>query len=250
MKLFYFAFLISAAVSASEERRLGEDSHDHSSHSDKDSGDEHPCACEAEELGFEIDCTKSDLLLTTLADLIKEDCSKDCTSDSCFKNFMIVQSHYDFCLQEEVFFEDAFHEFEGVCEHCAISRKRNFDLTDCPIAECDSRGDTAYEVLLTENCLADCSTNVCGENYQILRTEHDNCEHDTLSESAETGIHDFENVCGKFNCNSLLTDSSVAEQLVCTEEMKMKLDDGSNAVAAKVSGFLAALSGVALLVNH
>jgi hypothetical protein len=211
------------------------------------SEDEHAhhnsCACEAEENGFSIDCANSALLLDTLAALIADDCSTDCSSAACHKNFLIVQSHHDFCLHDEVPspVEDAFHDFEAVCEHCAITRKRDPDLSNCPVSVCDNRGDEAYQALLTEGCVNACSSSTCANNYQILRSEHDNCDDGTISESAETGIHDLEEICEAFNCNSLLTDQRVTEQLICTEE--------SNAVvASRVSGLLVALSGISLLL--
>eukprot|EP00555_Chaetoceros_dichaeta_P002495 CAMPEP_0198251970 /NCGR_PEP_ID=MMETSP1447-20131203/2621_1 /TAXON_ID=420782 /ORGANISM="Chaetoceros dichaeta, Strain CCMP1751" /LENGTH=233 /DNA_ID=CAMNT_0043937107 /DNA_START=129 /DNA_END=830 /DNA_ORIENTATION=- len=233
MKSFFFAFLTTATVLASKD--------DHAGHSET-------CACAAKELDFNIDCTQGDLLLTTLAALVAEDCATKCSSESCRKNFLIVQTHHDFCLHMEVPepVEDAFHDYEGICEECEIVRRRNFELSDCPTAICDGRGNTAYQVLLTSGCLTNCMSSVCGTNYQILRTEHDNCDHDSLSESAETGIHDFEEICEPFNCNSLLEDKSVNEQLICTEEEKKE----SNAVASQVSGFLIAFSGVALLANY
>jgi hypothetical protein len=201
------------------------------------------CACEAEENGFSIDCSNGELLLDTLATLIADDCSKDCSSKACHKNFLIVQSHHDFCLHDEVPspVEDAFHDFEEVCDHCSITRKRDPDLSNCPVSVCDKRGDQAYQALLTEGCVISCTSSTCGKNYQILRAEHDNCDDGTISESAETGIHDLEEICEPFNCNSLLTNERMAEQLICTEE--------SNAViASRVSGLLIALSGIALLM--
>jgi hypothetical protein len=227
MKFFYLLTLVAPCFCAGSE-----DEHNHS------------CACEAKENGFSIDCGNSALMLDTLAALIADDCSTDCSSAACKKNFLIVQSHHDFCLHDEVPspVEDAFHDFEAVCEHCAITRKRDPDLSNCPFSVCDNRGDEAYQALLTEGCVNDCSSSTCGNNYQILRTEHDNCDDGTISESAETGIHDLEEICEAFNCNSLLTDARMAEQLICTEE------ESNAVVASRVSGLLVALSGIALLL--
>lgn len=86
----------------------------------------------------------------------------------------------------------------------------------------------------------------CGSNCQILRAEHDNCEHDILSESAESGIHTFEEIFEPFNCNSLLIDESVTAQLICTEDH----DSGAILVTSQVSVFPVALLGVALLTNQ
>lgn len=189
-------------------------------------GDEHgdheheSCACEAQQLGFNIDCSQRDLMLTALSTLQANTCDVDCSSNTCHKNFLIVQSHHDFCLHDEVPgpVEDAFHDFEESCRGCHITKKRDPDLLDCPTAVCDDRGDRAYQTMLTSGCLDDCSTTVCVSNYQILRAEHDLCDHDTLSESSETGIHDFEEICEAFNCNVLTTESLIAAQLVCVKD--------------------------------
>jgi hypothetical protein len=205
------------------------------------------CACEANELGFSIDCANDALMLDTLAALIADDCSTDCSSAACHKNFLIVQSHHDFCLDDDVPppVEDAFHDFEDACEHCSITRKRDPDLSNCPVAACDARGDVAYQALLTEGCVNACSSSTCGSNYQILRAEHDNCDEGTVSESAETGLHALEEICEAFNCNSLLTDGRVAEQLICTSTSSPT--SSGAVVASRVSGVVA-LTGIALLL--
>jgi hypothetical protein len=232
MKLFSLFALIAPVFCAGSE-----DEHAH----------ENSCACEAEENGFSIDCANSELMLNTLAALIADDCSTDCSSAACHKNFLIVQSHHDFCLHDEVPspVEDAFHDFEEVCEHCAITRKRDPDLSNCPISVCDNRGDEAFEALLKGGCVNGCSSPTCGNNYQILRSEHDNCDDGTISESAETGSHDLEEICEAFECNSLLTDQRVAEQLICDDDHN---DESNAVVASRVSGLLVALPGIALLL--
>ena len=178
------------------------------------------CACEAQELGFNIDCSQSDFMLNALSSLQANNCDIDCSSDICHKNFLIIQSHHDFCLQDEVPapVEDAFHAFEESCQGCQITKKRDPKLLDCPKAVCDDRGDRAFQVILTSGCFDDCSTSVCASNYQILRAEHDLCDHDTLSDSSETGLHEFEDICGAFGCNIMADESLIAAQLVCVED--------------------------------
>ena len=57
----------------------------------------HSCACEAEELGFKIDCSDTATMLTAMAALQASSCATNCTSSDCIKNFFIVQSHHDYC---------------------------------------------------------------------------------------------------------------------------------------------------------
>jgi len=247
---FLFAFYLAAAVSASGDSHDSHDSHDN----DNDHGHEegHSCACEAEELNFTIDCTQAELLETTLSTLVINNCSTDCSSDICHTNFLIMQAHHDFCLHDEVptSVEDSFHDFEGKCEECSITKKRDPNLDECPDAKCDNSGNEAYQVLLTNGCLTDCSVEICKDNYQILRSEHDNCDHDTLDVSAETGLHSYEDVCEAQNCNSLKTDAEVDAQLVCVEEIETMPVESAGVVSSQVSGFLAVAYGIALLAYN
>merc|ERR1711992_495525 len=107
-------------------------------------------------------------------------------------------------IPEEV--EKFFHDYDKVCEHCMIKRKYDPALVDCPKAQCDNSGDEAFQKLLTNDCLSDCSTEICATNFRILRTEHDNCDNHPMSESAEKGLHSYEEKCEEQNCNLLSED--------------------------------------------
>lgn len=84
---------------------------------------------------------------------------------------------------------------------------------------------------------ANCETSTCATNYRILRAEHDLCDEDTLSQNAETGIHDYEKICEDFNCNVLTDESLIEAQLICREEDQTVKDDGSAAAATTATGF-------------
>mmetsp|Transcript_3906 Transcript_3906/g.6532 ORF Transcript_3906/g.6532 Transcript_3906/m.6532 type:complete len:237 (-) Transcript_3906:86-796(-) len=230
----FIAFLIAAAANASDE-----------------AGHKNTCACDAEELDFSIECSNGSILTDTLATLIQDGCSANCASEACKKNFLIIQSHHDFCLHDQIpgVIEDSFHDYDEVCEHCEIFRRRDPILTNCPASVCDGRGTDSYGAMLVAECLSDCSSTACGANYKILRTEHDNCPEGSISDSAETGIHDFEEICEPYNCNSLFTAEDETEQLICnpkdTPPSPAPTSDAS--VASLVAGFLVATTGTALL---
>merc|ERR1711862_276089 len=105
-----------------------------------------------------------------------------------------------------------------------------------------------------------CNGATCGYSYRILRSEHDNCGHDTMSATSAKGLHSFEEVCAVENCNSLATDEEVADQLVChdhdehdhdehdhEEEETVAMGSDSAGVASQVSGLFAILLGIAFL---
>jgi len=239
------------------------DEHDHEEdHEDHDEHDHGSCACEAEKYGFTIDCSDTDAMTTAMAALIADGCDQDCLSATCETNFFIVQAHHDYCLHEEVptVILDGFHDFEGICHECDIVKKRDPALADCPKAVCDGRGDDAYQGLLEDGCMDGCNGATCGDSYRILRSEHDNCGHDTMSATSAKGLHSFEEVCAVENCNSLATDEEVADQLVChdhdehdheehdhEEEETGAMGSDSAGVASQVSGLFAILLGIAFL---
>ena len=201
-------------------------------------GHHRSCACEAEELNFSIDCGNRDAMLAALAalgDQQSNNCQADCTSEVCRRSYLIVQSHHDYCLHDEVPepLEDAIHFYEEKCEDCAISRKPDPNLPDCPTVSCgNGSGDEAYRNLLTNGCLDSCNTMSCQSSYRILRAVHDTCPEDTLDQLAEIGIHDFEHPCEASNCNTHMEDDDAQQQLVCFE------DDKSAAAAGSAPGWL------------
>eukprot|EP00586_Coscinodiscus_wailesii_P017503 CAMPEP_0172499884 /NCGR_PEP_ID=MMETSP1066-20121228/132188_1 /TAXON_ID=671091 /ORGANISM="Coscinodiscus wailesii, Strain CCMP2513" /LENGTH=238 /DNA_ID=CAMNT_0013273869 /DNA_START=149 /DNA_END=865 /DNA_ORIENTATION=+ len=212
------------------------------------------CACASLQSNFVIDCNNTKAMTDALAILITNDCATDCSSGVCADNFKMVQSHHDFCLHEEVpqIVENSFHDYEDVCEHCDIRRKRDPALGDCPSAVCDTRGNDAFATLVSSGCLDNCDTSVCASNYYVLRSEHDNCEHDTLEESAENGIHNFEEVCESNNCNSLLSEEDVRNQLICRSDDAHVDAESSDAgaIASRVYGFFVVSFGFFLLATQ
>ena len=176
--------------------------------------DEHKCACEAEEFGFEINCTNTDAMIAAMTNLQTLGCSADCSSAECEKNFLIVQSHHDYCNDDEVpeVVEDGFHDYDEVCTHCAISQKSISGVAPCPAVTCDSSGNDAYAAAIDEGCENDCSSEECIKHYLILKTVHDTCDHDVLTQAAEEGLHDLEVPCAAHVC-----DTGVSDQLVCDD---------------------------------
>lgn len=65
----------------------------------------HKCACEAEEFDFKIDCSNKAVMEDAMAALQSENCAADSNCDedadnSCFRNWLIVQSHHDYCPED------------------------------------------------------------------------------------------------------------------------------------------------------
>lgn len=214
--------------------RAGGDGHEH-----------HSCACQAEELGFLIDCSDNNAMLQAMAVLqdANNNCKTDCTSEICHKNYLIVQSHHDYCLHDEVPepLEDGIHAFEEGCQDCEIVRKPDPNLPNCPAANCNQSGDEAYQALLMGGCLNDCNTDHCITNYRILRVVHDTCPEDTLDPLSESGIHDYEETCEAHNCNTQTPNDArvdMFQALIC--------EDDRSAAAVAAWWFSAAVALMAL----
>lgn len=219
---------------------------------DHDHAHKHACACEAIEFDFSIDCSNQDAMLAALPTLQNYDCSKDCSSDICFKNFLIIQSHHDYCLHNEVpeAVEDALHIYEDVCpEHCEIKPKYDPELTDCPAVACGTRGgNDAFQAMVTTGCVDDCTKDGCADNFRILKAFHDTCPEDDISQVAEMAFHDYDSACDDFSCNIAEAGDATTE-LVCTDPDVVGASKENSAAATTTNisliSFLAAVAAFA-----
>lgn len=181
-------------------------------------GDHDTCACAAKEEGFAIDCGNQGAMTAALTALTANDCEADCSSEVCHRNYLIMQSHHDYCLESELpsTLEDALHVYEDTCEECEITKKYDSSLPDCPAASCtDDSGNTAWTNLVGNDCGTDCSSTVCGDSFQTLKVVHDTCPEDALSTAAEANYHDIEGSCNALHGCNLPVDDSGADPLVC-----------------------------------
>ena len=209
----------------------------------------HKCACEAEEFGFEINCEDQATMIAAVTALKSSGCATDCSSAECEKNYLIVQSHHDYCREAEIpaEIEDSFHDYDDSCVACDIDHPFTEGAPDCPAVSCeDGSGNLAYTAMLDNDCLSDCSSEFCGTNFLTLLTVHDICDHDALNRAAEEGLHDMEDSCQDIHiCNAV---DGGANQLVCDEHHSDDHDEDSSAavkVTATASGVLMAYMALA-----
>ena len=177
------------------------------------------CACEAEELGWAINCADTVAMTDALDFLATNGCATDCSSEGCEKNFYIVQAHHDFCPEENIpeDIEDNFHDYDEICTLCEIRRQFVEGAPDCPAPSCeDQSGNEAYTSLMAQGCNLDCSSTECQSLFHVLLITHDACEHDVLSTAAEQGYHDLERACVNAVCNDV--SGVLADPLVCLDD--------------------------------
>jgi len=225
-------------------------------------GEVHSCACEAEEFNFDINCSDTEAMITAMTFLKTSGCAADCSSPECEKNYLIVQSHHDYCPEEGVpeEVEDGFHDYDETCTACEISRPFVDGAPDCPIPNCnDNSGNDAYAALVDKGCGIDCASSECRDSFFTLRVVHDLCDHDTLSRASEEGLHDMEVSCVAQICNAV---DGGDKQLECDDHDDHGHSDdhddhddhddeekaaGSGAASAAATG-TAALIGVAVMM--
>jgi len=178
------------------------------------------CACDALEYGFNIDCSNQDAMNQAIATLESNNCSVECNSSMlCKKNFLIIQSHHDYCFHEEVpeVIQTGIHIYENVCTevHCDINMKFDSESRKCPPVDCETKvGDEAWQVMVMSDCSSDCSSSDCANNFRIIKAVHDKCPRDTLSTVVEIGYHDVDEACEAFGCNLAVADADES-QLIC-----------------------------------
>lgn len=197
----------------------GGDHHHHHGHGKGDKGSLGKCSCVKDEYLFDIDCSATKRMQDALKFLKDNKCAEKCDSDECSKQYLIVQSHHDYCpeadIPEEI--EDGFHDYDEQCKGCDIVRKYQDGAPDCPKPNCqDGSGDKAYKKLLESGCVKNCGTQVCKDNFFTLRTVHDLCDHDAITQESEEGLHDFEGPCKDVVCNF---PGSEEDQLTCPDTL-------------------------------
>jgi len=231
------------------------------------------CACEAEELGFAMDCTETQSMLDALRILKDQDCATDCSSAACEKNYYIVQAHHDFCPKEDIpeEIEDGFHDFDESCVACAIQRglvdasDANSTAMKCPAVGCgddDDIGNDAYTALVENGCNIVCGSEVCRDLFLVMRVVHDICDHGTLRQVAEEGLHDLERPCAEHVC-LLPNQEGAVDPLECVPEEEDDphaghdhgshdeeggtSDDSGTASAVHNTGLVAVLAAMAMV---
>mmetsp|Transcript_26313 Transcript_26313/g.72630 ORF Transcript_26313/g.72630 Transcript_26313/m.72630 type:complete len:297 (-) Transcript_26313:49-939(-) len=224
MKYSTFAVALSTFFVQGARSHEHEDDHHHD-HFHGHGNDIVDCACSADELGIEIDCSDGIAMSTALANLLKNNCKENCDSELCVENYALIQIHHDFCYHDEVpmVVESEFHDFEDVCHphNCKIFRRPDPAMEDCPEPTCSSGdngvGNLAYLALIRDNCVEDCGVGDCPDNFRTLRVEHDLCDHTALAANVEEGMHNLEDACANYTCN--VWHEEDGDLTVCDESM-------------------------------
>lgn len=210
------------------------------------------CACDAMEYGFNIDCSNTSAMNAAIATLEYNNCSNECNSSyTCIKNFLIIQSHHDYCFHEEVpeIIETNIHVYESVCTaaHCNINMKFASESRKCPPVDCETRvGDDAWQVMATSDCTSDCSSTDCANNFRIIKAVHDKCPRDTLSTVVEIAYHDVDEACNAFGCNLAVADTDQS-QLICDDMSFLSAGFSASLTKALPTALVGGMAAAALL---
>ncbi|QDZ17876.1 hypothetical protein HOP50_01g03820 [Chloropicon primus] len=170
--------------------------------------DHHKCACEARKYGVSISCTSLNVMLVEKAIEHLQLPSNNCnaTKNACPGHFFLLQAHHDFCPHDVLpaAAEKLIHDYEDNYEECEIARQYDVSLPNCEPVSCadPSLFTNAVTTLANNNCNTTCGSPVCKAAIQTLLMGHDSCDHDELTEEAEKGLHDYEEACEDFLCNT------------------------------------------------
>ena len=177
------------------------------------------CACAALEHGFTIDCTNK-AKITAAIDYLMDNNStckvaEACPANTaeCKKEYLHLMAHHDHCAHDQIpsNAEKGIHDYEAYYAGCAIHRKYNKALADCPAltttcALASTLLSDAITDITSKNCISNCAGSgadaKCKELYQTILMAHDNCDHDDLPTTLEKTLHDMEESCESVLCNT------------------------------------------------
>jgi len=179
-----------------------EDDHDH--HDDHGHAHE-KCACVAKEMGMSISCDGAKEAVQKAMEYLEapeNQCKQD---EKCAKEYFILQAHHDFCphdvLPEAA--ENVLHDFEGSYEDCFIVRQFQENLSACPAVDCsDSAAFVVAADNLEANCTTACDSSECVASFQTILAGHDTCDEKDLPTSVEKALHNLEETCEAYLCNT------------------------------------------------
>ena len=103
----------------------------------------------------------------------------------------------------------------GVPTCGCLAKNLGFTIDCTATADIEAKYDA-----LVANCLTDCSSASCAENFAFIEAHHDFCLHDQVPKEVEVGFHDLEEVCAKQCDIGRLKDPdhSVCPDMTCPDE--------------------------------
>ena len=183
----------------------------------------HICACEAKEFGFGISCTALNMNLVKGVMQHLEDPANNCnTSMACEPEYVVLQTHHDFCPHDVLptDAEKVLHDFEDFYSDCIIPRSYDPSLPNCPAVECGNADlfKQAAAVLENNDCSSSCDNAQCKDAIKTILMGHDTCDESALPIVVEKALHDHEDACEEFLCNSRTTPYDPADEVCDGEE--------------------------------
>jgi hypothetical protein len=119
-----------------------------------------------------------------------------------------MQAHHDHCLHDQLptNIEQALHDFEHNYDDCFIKRQYNAALSACPAVTCTDQTPLNNAIVALGNgcntkTLCD-STATCKDAIKKVLMYHDICPEDSLPDTIERALHDYEEPCEDQLCNS------------------------------------------------
>jgi len=181
------------------------------------------CVCQARAHNWKLDCLTM-APIEAAVDYLKThaNCKPYATKDAvptgcvakvkppqdCQDNYYLMQAHHDHCLHDQLptDIEKALHDFEHNYDDCFVKRQYNSALSACPAVTCSSQAPLNQAIVdLDAGCntksLCDASA-TCKAAIKTVLMYHDTCPEDSLPDTIERALHDYEEPCEDHLCNS------------------------------------------------
>jgi hypothetical protein len=181
------------------------------------------CVCQARAHNWKLDCltmapieaavsylqTHTTCKPYATKDAIPTGCvAKTTPPQQCQDNYYLMQAHHDHCLHDQLptNIEQALHDFEHNYDDCFIKRQYNAALSACPAVTCTDQTPLNNAIVALGNgcntkTLCD-STATCKDAIKKVLMYHDICPEDSLPDTIERALHDYEEPCEDQLCNS------------------------------------------------
>jgi hypothetical protein len=167
------------------------------------------CVCQAKKGGWKLNCADKAKVQQSVTNLKANAACKapKPPQSPCVDNYYVMQTHHDHCLHDDlpIGIEKDLHDYEQFYDDCFIKRQYNKKLSACPAVDCTSQAAMTQAIAtLQSGCAgAACAKSPgCQAAIKVVLMAHDICKESQLPNNLEKALHDYEDACEDYLCNS------------------------------------------------
>ena len=181
------------------------------------------------------------------------DPANNCNSSmTCEPEYVVLQTHHDFC-PHDVLPEDAekvLHDFEDYYNDCIIPRTYDPSLPNCAAVDCSNSAlfTEAAAVLESLSCNVTCDNAQCKAAIKTILMGHDTCDESALPTVVEKALHDYEDACEDYLCNSRTTPYDPATEVCEGDEAVVFPSTSSDDDDDKIDALIGVCVGIGVVL--